>query len=343
MIRFQREREGTRVGWKPGSRGQSVPSTRIRCLEPLAELRARRYPVELYRHSHRSGYRVVVFQKAYDPRHLNLARELQARGVVTVFDLSDNLFYNPLKNSRVAERAGWLSAMVDAVDVVTVSTAALRDLLPRPTELVRDGLLPLDPTLRMGECDDGAPGAVRDTCELGWFGTWGGSQAPAGMRDLLRIRGLLEDLHRDYPLRLNVFSNSRRFFDETIRPFPCPTRYWEWGNPSRFYQLFSRMDVCVLPIEPNEFTWYKSPNRLALALHLSIPAVADEIPSYREFGDYCRLGQWGESLREYLRDPARARAEAGRGQEYVAAHYLTEHAASEWGGLFDRLGARKSG
>jgi hypothetical protein len=331
-----RNRRRALVGWKPGARNPHVASTRIRCFEPLEELRAQGYPVELYRHHRRRQYGVVVFQKLYDPPHLALARELRSRGITTVFDLSDNLFANPANHPKVAERTRWVEQMVAEVDVVTASTPAVASLLSRSAITIRDGVRPAElviqrpTTARRATAGDG-------WCEVAWYGLWGGAQAPAGMQDLRRIASLLRELNEQHPLRLNVISNSRSCFEATVRPLPIPTRYWEWGSVERFYRLFPQMDLCVLPIGRNPFTMCKSPNRVTLALYLGVAVVADEIPSYREFAPFCRLGHWRESLAAYLADPALRRSDAERGREYVSSHYLTRHAAAEWSALFDRL------
>ena len=45
-------------------------------------------------------------------------------------------------------------------------------------------------------------------------------------------------------------------------------------------------------------------NRLALALLLGVPAVADVIPSYEELRPYALFGDWERNLLAYADDPA---------------------------------------
>jgi len=45
----------SRIGWKPQNYEARVASARIRCLNTIRELRAHKYPVELYREGHESA------------------------------------------------------------------------------------------------------------------------------------------------------------------------------------------------------------------------------------------------------------------------------------------------
>ena len=86
---------GCWIGWKPISTNVRVASSRLRCLEPLSELRSRGYSVETFNPNHVDRYAAVIYSKAYDDLSYREATGLQKRGIRVVFDLCDNHFYNP--------------------------------------------------------------------------------------------------------------------------------------------------------------------------------------------------------------------------------------------------------
>ena len=57
-----------RVAYKAHNYRAGGASVRIRCLNILRQLRAERYPVEIYRKRHQPAYRTVLFSKAYTPK-----------------------------------------------------------------------------------------------------------------------------------------------------------------------------------------------------------------------------------------------------------------------------------
>ena len=80
------------VGWIPRNDEARVASVRIRCLNPIKELRRRGFPIELFRERRAHQYTLIIFSKAYRKRDVELAMRLKSRGVKIVFDLCDNHF-----------------------------------------------------------------------------------------------------------------------------------------------------------------------------------------------------------------------------------------------------------
>jgi hypothetical protein len=291
--------------------------------------------VERYHPERAAAYRLVVFQKLHDWEHVRLAESLKARGARVVLDLCDHPFYHPGEKPRYEEEARSLREMLPLVDRVTVPSEALARELSCGAVVVPDGITP--PSWRSRWWRALAPRARDGSVELAWYGIHGSGRAPSGMRDLLRIADLLEELAGEFPLRLNVVSNSRGAYEKLIRPLPFRTRYLEWGSYDRFCGLFPAFDVCVIPVNPNPYTLCKSNNRLALSLYLGVPVVADSIPSYEEFSPFCVLDDWRAGLRRYLRAPAERRSDVEKGRRYVESRGMTQHAAAEWWRLFESL------
>jgi glycosyltransferase involved in cell wall biosynthesis len=98
----------------------------------------------------------------------------------------------------------------------------------------------------------------------------------------------------------------------------------------------SAHDIAVIPVTENAFTRCKSNNRVATALSAGLAVVADSIPSYREFGQICRLDDW-PGLLEYVKDPDLRRRQAAEGRQYVMQKYSLPRIADDWERLFSAI------
>ncbi|RYG62921.1 hypothetical protein EON80_22210 [bacterium] len=325
------------IGWKNASNNAKVASVRIRCLEPVQILQGRGVPVELFRNGHTAQYKVVVFNKIYDQFHLDLARRLKGQGTKVVLDLCDNHFYNPKNDPKVAERGNRLREMLALADVVTVPGTQLQSVLPVPSQVIRDGVRPLS---KMETWQRGLVKRFRrHERNLVWFGnwggTWGGERRAGGMSEMLPHRDRLVELAKKHDLGLTIISNNRKVFDETFGNWDMPVYYEKWGSDARLRRNLARFDGCLLPVSQDPFTLCKSNNRLALALYLGLPVIADEIPAYSEFAPYCILNDWENGLESLVSGQNLSDVRAGK--EFVESHYMTIHAANDWQQLFDRL------
>lgn len=349
-----------RIGWWPHSQDGRIASVRIRCLNPMAELRRRGCPVELYDPERPSAYSLVILSKRYDRRTIEQVADLKARGVRVVFDLCDNHFYNPHRLEFWREAGERLRRMLTLADVVTTSTPALAEVIARESGRTRavvigDGLeeQPYCPQTdwwtsqwRKAIANNNMRRLERRRIEgrtlLVWFGNHGSPYADGGgMLDLLALCEPLAELGRRFPLALTVISNHRRKFRELRRKLPCPSQYVEW-EPSSFYPLLAAHDIALIPVAPNPFTRCKTNNRLALALHLGLAAVATGIPSYRPFAGACRLDDFHGGLRYYLEDPARRGQDVARAAPLLRRLCSPAAIADQWQRLIDAESRRSA-
>lgn len=345
---------GGPIAWKPRVYDPKIASVRTRCLNPLRELRDRGYSVELFdpRRSHR--YRAVVYSKLYDDATFREARALQDRGVTIVLDLCDNHFHYPADPPLQQRLTQQLRRMMLLADRWVASTEAMAQVMiseasePRPLHVIGDAVetenasarLDFDKALAYLRLRRMRRWLTRAAAEgrtgLVWFGVHGGTAAASGMTDLLKIRRLLEDLHREHPIALTVISNSSGKYREAIRPWNVPTHYVEW-HPSTFSTALRSHRLAVIPVTCNPFTRCKSNNRLVTALHAGLAVVADSIPSYREFADVCSLDDWELGLRRYLSNPAVRQRDVEAGREIIEQRWTLPRIAEQWRQLFDAL------
>jgi glycosyltransferase involved in cell wall biosynthesis len=336
------------IGWKPQFTNPQVASVRYRCLNPLAELRQRHFPVELFTLESLAKYSAVIFSKSYDEKSYDLAKEIKGKGIKIIFDLCDNHFYNPCALKKFDLVRIRLMKMLELADFVVTSTEELArtilaeaQLLSTPA-VIGDAIEKEDflvPQSRLGK----VLGAFRakepsssETATILWYGIHGGENAPYGMLDLLNIQEHLSRLRRDYPFRLVVVSNSRTKYKKYIKPLPFETEYYEWGY-TPFRNILRHASVNILPITKNPFTICKSNNRLALALYEGVPSVADEIPSYKELAPFCVLNDWERGLRLYLSNKNIAKEHVEGARAYIERTFTITQIADQWQAQLSRF------
>ncbi len=324
--------------WKPKSRDPRVASVRYRCLIPLGALRRRGLPITLFDERDVDEYEGVIFSKSYDEADRSVARRLRSRGRASILDLCDNHFYNPYALPFYETARQSLLEMIGLCDRVVCSTETLAGIVSNEARLEIRPLVVGDPVerfahsaTRRGQFRLRRLGRIVPLARrrLLWFGIHGSPNAPCGMADIASVAEPLEAAGRETPFVLVVCSDSREEFDRRVRPLPCASSYVEYDVAS-FPRLLSSADGVILPIGRNPFTLAKSHNRLTTALIAGVPVVADGIPSYREFADFCHLDEWSRGLREILQEPRTARRRAAAARPYIDTNWNLDRVADSW-------------
>jgi hypothetical protein len=324
------------IAWKPAAPTPELASARLRCYRPLEYLHGAGWHCELFDRNQMHRYGTVIFQKAYSEEDLDIATHLRSLGKRTVFDLCDNHFYNPTSRNDYRARADRLRRMIGAVDAVTVATPELARLVERPTTIIDDALDSIEPD-RWSILRRMLP-LGRRPLRLVWFGNAGHDDPPFGLIDVARVRPQLELLHQRRAIELTVISNSRAAFDRYLNGVSFPTHYHDWDN-KRYQHILRRQDLCIIPVTPNPFTLCKTVNRLALALLLGLPVVADAIPSYEELRPFAWLDDWRVGLHEYVADIPRQRAQVRAGRAFLRAKYTSQRVVKQWTRVLEQLAA----
>jgi hypothetical protein len=328
---------GPVIAFEPSVPSVEAASARLRCYLPMRYLREAGRECELFDPARLERYRVVVFQKAYAPKHIEFARTLRARGVPTVFDLCDNHLFAPPGQPALAERAVRLREMLSLMTVVTVCTPDLGRALDRDSVVIDDALdevgpAPLSDLRRRARRWLGGP------ARLVWFGNAGMDCPAFGLIDLARIVPELNALHARTPVRLTVISNSRELFARHTAGARFHTRYREYRTQT-FQTHFRRNDICLVPVTHNPFTLCKTVNRPALSLLLGLPVVADALPSYEELRPFVPFDDWAGSLRRYIENPRLCRGHVCEAQRYLRSRYSPGHVVEQWQRVLEPLAA----
>jgi glycosyltransferase involved in cell wall biosynthesis len=331
---------------------------RIRCLNPLAALRAGGYPAEIFDRSRAGRYAAVVYSKVYDDASREEALWLKSRGVRIAFDLCDNHFFDARGEPAAEPRRRRLIGMMKAADHLVTSTDALADVMrtesgdERPITIIGDGVETAITTPRASAWQLAlrsmalrrllttlARERATGTTPLVWFGSHGSPTATSGMGDLRMIRPVCEEIAGRHKISLTVISNSWRAYLRTTSRWRIPTRYLSW-HPETFLQALSAHAIAVIPIRLDPFTMCKTNNRLATALQAGVAVVADAIPSYEPFRDVAFLNDWKQGLETYLANPTTRAQHVAEGRRIIARDWTNARVAARWRDLFDRLRAR---
>jgi hypothetical protein len=332
-----------------------VASVRIRCLNPLAELRGQGYPVELFDRRHADLYAAVVYSKVYDDASYQEAVWLKSRGVRLAFDLCDNHFFDAQGDRAAEPRRRRLLRMMTVADQLVTSTEALADVIRtelgdgRPIMVIGDGVetsiaVPRASAWRVWLRSLAlrrllttlAREQAGGRTALVWFGSHGGPTATGGMADLRTIRAVLEDIDARHNVSLTVISNSWRTYRRTLRGWRIPTRYFAW-HPETFLPALAAHTIAVIPISVDPFSVCKTNNRLATALQAGVGVVADAIPSYEPFRGACYLNDWPTGLETYLSNPVTRAQHIAEGRRIIARDWTSARMAERWRALFDGL------
>ncbi len=345
-----------KIGWKPRHNDVKAAGTRIRCLAPMAELRRRGYDAEVFDSRNIDRYSVVVFSKVYDERTYQEVVSLKARGAKVVFDLYDNHFYNPNSLPALARAKDDILRMMAAADAVVASTEAMAEVMREEQQTATSPFVIIGDSVEDTATDRADRGLYRwfsgsrtwwtlrdiradkgsGVTPIIWFGIHGGPNAEYGMKDLAKLRSLMENLDRDHRLSLTVVSNSRSKYRQIIAPWKIKTRYVEW-NPATFDNVLRAHEIAVIPVTLNPFTRCKSPNRLMQALYSGLAVVADPVPSYEDFRRVAAIGDWEEGLRSYLGDLNKRKGDVERGRELIKDRWTVERITDHWEELINRL------
>ena len=332
-----------KIAWRSQG-GIGSASFRYRALLPCKYLKQQGWSCEMFDYRKSEQYQIVIFQKQYDEQSIELVKSLKKKGVTTIFDLCDNHFYYQLDQpSARSERSKRLQQMLDLVDIISVSTPELKKLIYSET-----GKIPvvIDDAIEIPKISLFAQAYLQlvkmlsrtsnRSLSLVWYGNAGTKHPPYGMIDLARILPHLEKLNQEIPINLTVISNSKSMFDQYFGSAKLSVKYHRWKLLT-FPYLFSLHDVCLIPVNLNPHTRYKTNNRLVLSLLLNVAAIADKIPSYEEFDKFVLFSNWEINLRKYAFNPLLRRCHIEQGKAYILSKYNRDRVISQWTSLFQKI------
>ena len=274
-----------KIVWIAGRRDVLLASFRLRCWYFHQELQRRGISSTIYRGGRFPPADVVIFQKAFSPCHVRLARELKEQGLRLIYNLSDVVPAGTVNFAGTVQ----LLALSDRVIVNSHSLGKFFVNRYNPDwSVVED---PYDWTLAPSEHENG--GAKP---KVFWHGS--------SKNHRLFVAPLRSTLH--FPVEALTDRTNPRWdlslFPDYVRPF--------------------EIGFAPLPLH-NPYVLGKSSNKIVGYMALGLAVIASDHPSYREVIKHGENGFLGVTVNDFntayerLRDPVLRRQMAQAGYETV--------------------------
>jgi glycosyltransferase involved in cell wall biosynthesis len=281
---------------------------------------------------------VLVQRTALDPGAAqDFIAAARDRNLPLVLDLDDHLLAKPVDDPDYGHHRAALEALLEAAELVVVSTHALADALGGTARNVAVVPNLIDERLFLGGVEDppsaGAPRGGRPT-QIVYVGS------PTHARDLTLLRPVMQELGARYPgaFELNVVG---------VEP-PGPDQDWYRRivvpNECKPYPSFVRWlrdqrggwDLAVAPLRDDAFNRYKSDLKFLEYAALGLPAVYSDRQPYATVTDRqtgLKVGdsveEWVAALRALADDESLADALAREAFHEVTSSRLLRHGAED--------------
>lgn len=298
-----------RLVWWCKSEDLRLASVRMRTALLMPMLSQQGIASEWFREKDALRYRCVVVRKRYDDDTLQLLRRFKQQGGRLVLDLCDNDSQPRSQQQKHLHQVDNLRLLAGLADAIVASSEPLAQIItkecPAAGKVEVIGEVPDDPSIvktsfwmrtwgrwtlarEQGHLNLMAPAGVT---RLVWFGiAHKRRQQRSGMGELANIVPMLVELGRTFPLHLTVISNNAQRFQEEIAPLMPSSRHICW-RASTIEAMMRLQHIALIPASPNEFTAWRSDNRVVNALRTGLAVVGNPKPSYAPYGEVIRLGE----------------------------------------------------
>lgn len=338
-----------KIGWMV-SKDVNRASSRIRGLNLINYFQkvAKNKNIEKYNEKNLDQYGLVIFCKLFEEKHIKKAQDLKQRGIKVCFDICDNYFDPEFKDKESMNRAIKICQIADYI-VSSTQTLAKHILKAVPekkdvifvvedhleTELLKDNfLVQILSKIKEFKFKKTLKDLGDKNLKFVWFGS-----AKSGIEHLRKLQNLFEKYAGLYPLSLTIISDDQQLCESVVGEWKIKVLYFKWDK-NNFISLLKAHDTAIIPIEINNFSECKTNNRLILAMHAGLDVIADSIPSYKEFFDYCFLDNWEDGIKASIS----AKSDAGEknqriegARKIIYSKYSIENIAKDWEGLLRKL------
>lgn len=253
---------------------------------------------------------------------LDTAEALRMNGKRVIFDLCDNHFFD--------YRSDFTRKMVDLVDVVTVNTKAMSDIVTKETGkiplIIPD---PVDFEIHKPKFLSNGFLSKPKKLKLLWYGHESNINSIKTMFPHMHNFGM----HNRCQLEIitSPLLGAEAICDEINRQgIPLTAKFTPWSKEAVIEGL-NNCDIVVIPNVVNQRTVTKSNNRLTDALWSGRFVVANKIPSYCEFSEFAWIGKFlTEGLHWAMNNPNQVIERIKAGQDYIKLNYSPEIIAARW-------------
>jgi hypothetical protein len=298
--------------------------------------------------------RVVIMQKAFSLEMVALLLYLRLLDIAVVQDICDPPLkvYNPEPFTKPFVAVFYLSLVCHyLVDAITVSSSVLKRSFSQSScsvTYIADCIdehyvgdpasLPVPeyvyPRLSRGEDQLGLP-----RLNLLWFGGSARPNSKAGIEELYAYVDHLKPLAENYSISLSICtiltSDALPYFEEWARATRfLEIKYYPWSLAIQ-EALLQACDFCFLPRIQSLATFYKSPNRVILALRHGRRTISNTISS----DDYEELSIL--TISQLLESPLSSLARCDSSTLVFPSSWETEAVVNHWLSVIRQASARR--
>lgn len=297
-----------------------MASTRIRCYDVIKYLNKRKIFSELYKENKK--YKIVIFQKAFDDRHIKLAQNLKNSGCAIIFDINVNYIEKKGKAANYILEVQTLNVkkMIALSDTVIVSSKYLLGIYRKYCS----NTILIEESVSNNFFKQKKKHIKKMPIKLLYIGY--SSKA----RELLIIKNILQRLYKEFGIKLLLICEKDPNLD--IIPYEF-IRY----NQKRLPKLLLKGDIKIAPRDlTNSYNLGHTFTKIAYPMAVGLPVVASPVPSYKDrVAILCEDEDcWYEQLKDLIESTEKRTKLGNSGREFVRENFTMEKIGKQYVQLF---------
>jgi len=284
-----------------------------------------RYFLELYKPWRK--YDIVIFQKAFRPKHRLTAQRLKYSHTIIVLDVNTNVFdENTISPHSKETASSTFKAFLPFVDHLIVSSPFLferANILHTdvPTTLIEEHLPKKIFTVKKD--------ASKKPATLIYVGY------ALKAAEVLHIKKILQELHKRYSFQILFLCEKNPNIH--INGIECIFKRY---RQSRIAQQILEGDIFIAPRDLSRpYNLGHSFSKIGLPMAVGLPIVASPIPSYHSSPALLPKNnkEWYSTLESLFKREVLRIKLSRQGREYCKTHYSTFKIMNEYSHLFKKL------
>ena len=243
-----------------------MSSTRIRCYDIINYLNKKDILSELYKEN--KEYKIVVFQKAFDQKHIALARRLNDKGCTTIFDINVNY---------LEKKGGAIDYILEKQTINVKKMIKISSTVIVPTQYLFNVYSKYSNNISLIEesiPDDFFKTKKKHLQESQINLLYVGYAIKAN--ELSLIKKALQSLHREFGVKLLLICEE----DPKLDIIPYEFRRYD---QKKIPKLILEGDIKIAPRDlSNSYNLGHTFTKIAYPMAIGLPVVASPVPSYKD-------------------------------------------------------------
>jgi len=299
-----------------------MASTRIRCYDIIKYLNKEKIFAELYKKNMK--YRVVVFQKAFNKNHIKEAQNLKNDRCYIILDINVN--YIDKKGDAIDyisdEQTKNIKNMLSLSDSVIVASNYLLDIYRKyhPNTVLIEESIPSNFFRKKKSHIEHSP------IKLIYVGY------AVKARELLLIKGVLQNLHREFGIKLLLVCEK----DPELNIIPYKFIKYDQKKLSN---IILEGDINIAPRDlTNSYNLGHTFTKIGYPMAVGLPVVASPLPSYKDrVAILCEDEDcWYKQLRGLIESTEKRMKLGNLGREFVRENFNIEKIGKQYIELFNQ-------